>query len=294
MVFTGVMAPPKLRPARFSLFSAADVINHGEGDEHWLSGFDYETESCNFEATLHDMCQPGVGEKIFERDADIPNFFEAEPFSIEAIDRCSTFGFASVDRRARVLRQLELVTPKAVERELWSGAFASTLNAAVAGDNKNRFLASTDAEDLTPGGGAVPVKVGLALLEGAMGDCGPGVEGVIHLTRRAASMASASGAYRQVPEDPKRLETMLGTTVSAGSGYPGAGPGNVAAAANTAWMYATGPVTVHLGPKQLINAKSAQAVDIHVNDLIYQAERPASVVWDGCCHFAVLVDLMLA
>jgi hypothetical protein len=283
MVFTGVMAPPRVKPLRFGLFSAATVVEHGDSDEHWLGGFEYETESCNFLSTLRDPCQPELIDYVFDAQ-DQPRSFKANPFSINAIDKCSTFGFAETDRRARVMRQLELVTQKAVERELWGGTFADILS------NENRFLASNAAEDVTPTGGAVSARTAVAILEGAMaGDCGPGVEGVIHMSRTAASLASS--LYRQVPEDPNRLETMLGTAVAAGGGYSGAGPDGTVPTDGSSWIYATGPVKVDLGPKQLINARTAEALDIHVNDLIYQAERPAAVTWDGCCLFAVHVDL---
>lgn len=285
--FTGVLAPPQAEPARFGLLSAATVIEHTDVDEHWTAGFVQETEACNFHSTLRDMCDPELIDNVFEL-SDAPRSFEATPFSINAIDRCSTFGYKTIDRRDRVMRQLELVTPKAVERELWDGGFSQMTS------NANRWLADPAATDVTfTSGTPVSPKVGLALLEDALGDCAAGIAGVIHMTRAAASVLS--GQWRQVPQDPTVQETMLGTRVAAGVGYSGRGPAGTALTSNgVQWMFATGPVTVHLGPKLLINSKTGEAVDIHVNDLAYQAERPAAVTWDGCCHFAVQINLTLA
>lgn len=283
-ITAGVVESPAVEPARFGLLSAADVVNHSGTDEHWISGFHHETEACYFNATLRDVC-------ALESESDVyvsptgPRSFPAYPFSINAIDKCSTFGFNSTDRRERVLRQLELITAKAVEKELWTGAFGTELTRP-----DHRFLADSSATTLN-GGTAVKPALGLALLEAALANLGPGYEGVIHMTRDTASMLA--GHYRQTPEDAGVLETMLGTKVAAGVGYDGTGPGNVAITGTNRWMYVTGPVTVHLGPKQVVNEKVAWAVDAHINDLVYQAERPAVVVWDGCVHAAVRVDLSL-
>lgn len=284
MAFTGVVEAPTVIPARFGLLSAATVIEHGEGDEHWILGFNFETEACNFRATYRDICTISEEGELFVR-ADGPRSFRAYPFSINAVDECSTFGFEAIDRKARVLRQLELVTPKGVERELWTGSFGDAL-----GQTDNRYLASGSATVLN-GGTAVSADTGVALLESYIADEGPGYQGVIHMSRMTAS--KASGVYRQSPDDPNVLETMLGTKVAAGVGYPGTGPNGAAVTGGLRWMYITGPVVVHLGAKQIVNPMLPHAVDPHINDLTYQAERPAVVTWDGCVHAAVLVDVNL-
>jgi hypothetical protein len=59
------------------------------------------------------------------------------------------------------------------------------------------------------------------------------------------------------------------------------------------YMYATGPVFVHLGSEELVTVSEDQAVNPQTNEMVMVAERPASVHWDGCCHFAQQVDVRL-
>jgi hypothetical protein len=92
-----------------------------------------------------------------------------------------------------------------------------------------------------------------------------------------------------------KLFTYLGTPVVAGTGYlpnkaPGTAPtavGKVAPAAlpSSGFIYATGPVAVHLGPVEILD----EQIDRANNIITVTAARPAAVYWDSCCHFAAEV-----
>jgi hypothetical protein len=187
----------------------------------------------------------------------------------------------------------EAGTQKAVERELWTGAIA-----LASGHFDSRYLASAGATDITPASGSMSPERAVAALEWALGQCGTG-EGVIHATRDVASLLPRT--IMNV-EPNARLYTMLGTPIIPGSGYTGDGPaagvpaipvpvpapGVIGAAPSAStWLYATGPVTVHLGAVEYIGEK----INTADNDIMVLAGRPAAVHWDGCCHFAVQVDL---
>jgi hypothetical protein len=61
-------------------------------------------------------------------------------------------------------------------------------------------------------------------------------------------------------------------------------------APTTTWMYATGPVVVHLGSVQFIGERR----DAATNEITVMAGRPAAVYWDSSCHFAAEANLTTA
>jgi len=284
MAFTGVLPAEKLTPAPYGLFTAADVTEHGSRDEHWIGGFSAESEACAFNATLIDIC--GDVDPVTVRDTlDDQRWIDVEPFGIVAMDHCLTPGLSVIDRRARILRQLDLITPKAVETELWQGLFRREADGAETG----MYLASTAATTITAT--AQKVRVGLGLLEQNLANCSSGFQGVIHITPLVAALLGT-----ELDQDGDTLLTKSGNKVSVGTGYDGRGPGDdasPAAAAVQHWMYATGPVFVHLGTDELVTVNDAQSVDVETNIATWVAEKPAIAYWDGCCHFAVKVDVTL-
>lgn len=284
MPFKGVLPAAKLTPAPYGLFSVADVTEHGSRDEHWIGGFSAESEACAFHASLVDVCGDVTPVSVFDT-SDGKRWIDVEPFGIVAQDQCLTPGLSVIDRRARVLRQLDLITPGAVETELWSGLFHRTDDGAETG----MYLASTAATTITAT--AQKAKVGLALLEQNLATCSSGFQATIHMTPLVATMIGTD-----LKHENGQLTTTTGSLVAVGSGYDGRGPGDdtaPAASATTHWMYATGPVFVHLGTDELVTANDAQSVDVTTNIATWVAEKPAIAYWDGCCHFAVKVDVTL-
>lgn len=273
-----IVAAPKVEQAKFGLLSLPRVE---ETSDRWESGYTYESDQCTADVFISDVCgADGVRAQIV--DGEPCDTSEYEPFVIEVEDNRSTFGFAAEDRVALALEKLDMCTQKAVEHELWTGEL-STL-----GTYDNKFLASNDAVDVTPGASAVSPRLGIALLERALGDSKCGVRGVIHATRDVVSLTD------ELVEVDGHLETPLGNYVVAGVGYTGVGPGGVAPAANSVWLYATGPVAVRLGEGFVSNTQMNQRVNVSNNTVGTLATRIAAVDFSGCAHFAVLVDLTLA
>lgn len=284
MPFKGVFPADKVTPAPNGLFSVASVTRHGGRDDHWAMGFAQESEACAFNASLIDICGAEAPINFFDT-SDRERFVNTLPFGIVARDECLTPGWNVQNRKARVLRQLDLVTPKAVEMELWNGSYRQ---AADAGATTGMYLSSTAAEVIETG--AQKPRVAMALLEQAIATCGPGFQATLHMTPLVTSMI---GAELRASDD--RLETVNGNLVAVGAGYDGRGPGEATAPTNNFvhWIYATGPVSIHLGTDELVTVDEVQATNAATNEMTYVAERPASVHWDGCCHFAVQVDVRL-
>lgn len=147
-----------------------------------------------------------------------------------------------------------------------------------------------------PVAGAKKPENALAILEQAIAGSPVGESGVIHMTRDVASLLGSRIIYTGGEDEPlsKSAMTRLGTKVVIGSGYTGNGPigdGNATASATNKWMYATGPVEVHLGKIEIVNENLAQGADVTINNMRIKAYRPAAVLADPSMHFAMRVTL---
>lgn len=279
------------KPSAFGLLSsAASVVT--DTSANWRSGIDFETVNCKAHVRLSAICSTADSVDVVTPE-DGPMFRRYMPFEIETDFPCSTFGFKHVQYESIAAEFLKLAEQKAIEHELWTGELSkaqeAVWNAGQHGGDEfpNRWLAHPDATDVTPTPGTpVKVKYALALLEDALGDCGVGIEGTIHMTRGVAS------AMNLKARDGK-LVTSLGNTVIAGAGYDGSGPNGTAPTGTQVWMYATGPVSVRLGEVTATPGDRTQAIDTANNSVRVYASKPAAVSWDSCCHYAVLVDLAL-
>lgn len=292
MAFRGIYKAPELVPSPVGLFSVARVMTHTarEYDERWVRGFAYEFDS---QATVRILTvnDDVVSNGELSAPSNIPdnNYRDYYPFFIEVEDLRSTFGLPGEDRFADVIKQLEAASQKAVERELWDGL------AARAATNGNSYLtkASSVTEVLN---GAHNASEALYLLEGAIANSPVGANGVIHMTRDVASLLGSRLVYSQDSSNPDRglVMTRLGTPVVIGSGYSGNGPvGDAAAAASLTnkWMFATGPVDVHLGKPEVVNDTLAQGANVSINDMLIKAFRPAAVYFDPSVHYCAQVTL---
>lgn len=252
-----------------------------DDDPHWQQEFYYESLQCATDITLLDVCDSSADAiSVVTADTD-SRLLHYQPFVVEAIDKCSTFGYKEHDVQQRALAALEAGTQKAVEYEFWTGAAAKANSL-----DDNRYLASMTSTDVTPSPGTpVKVKYGQALLEQALANCGLGTRGVLHVTHEVASALNP-----KVVGD--HLESPLGNYIVAGSGYDGSGPDGTIPAVGQ-WIYATGWTTVRLSTSQALGTKLLQQVDPKDNTWEVRAERAAAVTFDGCCIFAVHVDLSL-
>lgn len=273
-----------LEVAPYGILSPA-TTTYDHNDSFWTSGLTYE----NYDASLVVANGSIMGANPIETVTVIDNSASKErfktyyPFDVKASVKVSTFGTNPADIEASAKTALGIVMQKAIEIEFWNGDIAKLLDS----DNDNRYLASAQSVDVTPTPGtAVKIRYGLALLEEALGNASIGSAGVIHAPRLV-------GSALNLHKDGNKLVAPLGNSVVSGVGYSKKGPTGVAAGAGKAWMYATGPVSVRIGPTIVTPEKLNQAINTQINDIQYFVDGSAAVTWSTTDSYAVLVDLTL-
>lgn len=275
-------AGPEVAP--FGILSPA-TTKYDHNDSFWTAGLTYE----NFDAGLVIAngsifgVTPAEEVVIIDNSASKQHFKTYYPFDVKASVKVSTMGTKPADIEEGAKNALDLVMQKAIEAEFWNGDIAKLLTVT----NDNRYLASSGSTDVTPvAGTGVKVRYGLALLEEALGNASLGSAGVIHAPRIVASAL-------RLHNDGDKLVTHLGNSVVAGVGYSKKGPDGTTAGAGKAWMYATGPVSVRVGPTVVTPSTVSQAVNTAINDIEYFVDGTAAVTWSTTDAYAVLVDLTL-
>jgi hypothetical protein len=283
MANTGVMPAVDLVAPRYGLEAGATVIKHGEDEQTWGAGFEQENGLCGIKGETWTWCGaqandaddpfgPGTGTEtdLTGTEGDSTERWEqVYPFLVQAEDACTTPLTAKrPESTQHLLDVLEFLSIKAAERELWTGATSSdakalTRNASMVGNN-------------------VSPKVGLAVVEEAMAECLPGVQGTVHLTPAMAALLENS-----LHEKDGKLTTFSGSRVIVGAGYAGQTPGDATHSA----IYGTGPVIAHLGPTSMVSDEIAQMANVRRNEFHLRAERLVAVTFDGCCHVGATVLL---
>jgi hypothetical protein len=289
MAFTGVFEAPKIMPSAFGLFDVVKPDTRSKEDQ-WVRGFSQEWRTELYSAKNWD--DTDTTSATITSNATPVRYDEIKPFFIEAEEYRSTLGLLGVDHVERVKLQLEGITQKAIEKELWEGAVR------IGETHSNRALVSPEAT-IIGGGSALSARRALALLEHTIATTSPcGEQGVIHMTRDTAALLASNSQmlFHEVGKD--HLQTMGGTPIIIGSGYSGAGPTDAAGDTETPsdtnkWMYATGTVKVILGDIDVVTDSLAQGYNVsgNQNDMRLKAIRPAAVYFDTSIHLAVRVDL---
>lgn len=283
----GVVKAPKIVPADYGLFSVAKPED-SSNEDRWIRGFAQEWETDLYAATLWDATD--TTSDAVASSATPAYYTEIDPFFIEVEEVISTFGFLGLDRIERIKRQLEGVTQKSVEQELWDGYIRKNET------HPNLALSDASATVLNSGT-ALNVVRALALLDFKIGEASPcGEGGVIHMTRDIAALLSSS---YMIFHKESHLQTASGTRIIIGTGYSGVGPTGATGAAATdtnKWMYGTGVVKTYVGDIDVVNDNLSQAYDVdgNQNDMRLKAIRPAAVYFDTSIHLAVRVDLSAA
>lgn len=298
--FRGVYPAGELAPAPCGILSVARVTNHTgrEYDERWIRGFEQEIDTLPSYVRLLTVNDATVSGGQLTDNQSEQEYVRYVPFFIDVEDFNSTFSLPGQDRFASVVRQLETVTQKAVEYEYWEGVAArglvSTSPDVYDSGEDNMYLRKTGASTI-PVAGAFAPDIALMYLEQAIASSPLGENGVIHMTRDIASNLGSRLIYKKGDDEYSgRAMTRLGTSVVIGSGYTGTGPvgdQNAAASATNKWMYATGPVDVHLGKIEIVNQNLAQGADVTINNMRIKAYRPAAVFSDPSMHFAMRVTI---
>jgi hypothetical protein len=205
------------------------------------------------------------------------------PVLIVAGDRCSSWGFEARDFKGRATRMNENATPRALENELWEGTISRKEG------YENNFLANeATCVDLTPG--VVPsIARGTQILQDALGQCGFGGQGMIHVQAQTAPNLLGARRVGQMFYD------IFDNIVIPGVGYTGFGPGNKAPPAGEAYIYATDLVMVREGEIEVFPDTFEEALDRgqsgFPNTITFRAERFGAAYFDGTCHFACKVKL---
>lgn len=284
---TGVVSAPSIVPSAFGLLAVAKPEN-APGEDQWIRGFAQEWDTTVQELKNWDDTDSTSGSVV--TGGTVNYYDDIKPFFIELTESRSGLSFNAIDRIARLTRQLDGMTQKALEAELWDGA----VRKGESHDNKALSDANTT---LINSGTALSAALALAQLEAAMADASnAGENGIIHMTRDVAALLSTSGQVFLHGEGKDHLQTLSGTPVVIGSGYSGTGPTGVTgatASATNKWIYGTGIVKTYLGNVDVVNDNLSQAYDVsgNANDMRIKAIRPAAVYFDTSIHLAARVDL---
>jgi hypothetical protein len=272
-------------PAKYGLLNSKTVVSDGS---RWGGGISIDPVTCSGDVRTLLICDESNEDIITSGSAESQYYL---PFTIEAEHTCGTFGWKANNYEEKARKILELAESKAAEHEFWTGALAQqdTTVDSEGNPNPNRYLASLSAVTVAPSGTPLHPRHGLALLEKALGDCGVGVRGFIHATRDIVSSLSDN----TLTVEGDTLVTTLGNIVIAGAGYDGSGPNGTVPSGSQSWMYATGQVAARLGTPTVFPDNLSEATNTSINEVSFMAARDAAVTWDGCCHYAVLVDLSL-
>lgn len=283
----GVVVAPAITPSDYGLFSVAkpEATTLAEEDR-WIRTFAQEWDTSLYSAKNWD--DTDTTSSSIASDATPTRYTQIKPFFIEVEEQISTFGYTALDRFERISRQIEGVTQKAIEQELWDGVIRE-------GESHDNLALSDASATILNSGSALSAARALALLDFKIGSLSPcGEQGVIHMTRDVASLLSTS--YMLFHTEDGRIETVSGTPIIIGSGYSGTGPtGATGASASDGnkWMYGTGSVLTYVGNVDVVNDNDGQAYNVsgNQNDMKLKAIRPAAVYFDTTIHLAVRVDL---
>jgi hypothetical protein len=287
MAFTGVFTAPKINPSDFGLLAVVKPEN-GPDEDKWIRGFSQEWETTIQYLSNWDDTDTTQG--VIVNNATVNYYDEIKPFFIEVDETRSTLGFLGIDRIARITRQIEGMTQKAMEVELWDGEIRK-------GESHDNKALTASTATILNSGTALGVAKALAALEFEIGAVSHGGEqGIIHMTRDAFSLLSAEGQVFMHSKGKDHLQTMGGTPVIVGSGYSGTGPDDATGATasiSNKWMYATSAVKTFVGEIDVVNDNLSQAYDVNgnQNDMRLKAIRPVAVYFDPSIHLAVRVNL---
>lgn len=264
-------------PPPHSLLRAADTTH--DADPDWQRGLEYAPEAVGGYRALSG-CTAQVLD--FGTGGRAP-VVEYRPWELMVEDPCTTtFGYDQAAMTARLGRAVDAIESYAIARELWTGELST---------------ADADADDdLTPnaaltrnptvvGSGPVSPRRGLGLLEGAVGDALHGQQAYLHISRTARPF------FAELVKVGQLLFTNLDNFIVADAGYPGTAPDGEAAAADVAWIYATGPVVVRRTALFSGPSASAEVIDTATNTVRRTAGKLVAATFDPASLFAVPITL---
>lgn len=209
----GVIEAPKIVPSAFGLLAVVDPITGPE--DKWVRGFSQEWETDVY--ALYTVDGTDLNETKLAGDNVVVYYNEIKPFFIEVQEDRSTLGFLGIDRIARLKRQVDATSQRAIEEELWDGAIRLSTG------HSNRALVSNTVTVIN--GSGLSSRRALAALEhGIARTSHAGEQGIIHATRDVIALLSSNSNMLFHEKVKDHLQTMGGTPVVTGSGYTGNGP----------------------------------------------------------------------
>jgi hypothetical protein len=261
----GVVEAGKIVPSAFGLLAVVKPENSVDEDM-WIRGFSQEYETTV--DTLTNWDDTDTSSYVLVNNATVNYYDEIKPFFIELDEVRSTLGFLGIDRIARLKRQLEGVSQKSIERELWNG------DIRIAQGDDNKALVSSSVT-VVNSGVALSSKRALAVLEhGIAAASHAGEQGVIHATRDVVALLSSNSNMLFHEAGKDHLQTMGGTPVIVGSGYSGDGPRIPVA---TATISGSTTLTINTtGPHYLLAGDTVQYSVVGAN--IDQSSTSTAVV----------------
>lgn len=279
-----VKAPRCVTPPKFGLLSSVDAITNV--DAHFgASGIEWEDFLCTPGITgFIENCPPASG---FTKPKERNNMFcHADPFTVVGSYDCSTGG-RPADEAFEIARlRLLAWEGRTVEEILWTGVSANgQINPSFANGNDTCEI---EPVNLTPTGSVDAVSA-IAQLENALGDT-LACEGVIHVPYGFAAYLIDHRLLERIGDE---YFTPTGYRVILGQGYPGSGPGNVAAAPGTTWLVGTGPLVLVRSNVMMVPNEVREGVNRMINDITVRAERYYSVGFT-CSLYFVNVNLSCA
>ena len=218
MAFKGVFPAPDVEPAEFGLFAVSkpNSSKDSNSEDQWTRGFSQEYITIPNYVRLWD--ETSSTSYVVSSNPGSALYKEIKPIFIEVEDERSTFSITGEDRFDRILKQLDGISQKALESELWNGEIA------LAESLPNTFLTKSNVTTISSGTKFSPTR-GLALLEQYAGEMSPsGENGVIHLTRDAFVLLTSNNQMFMDTKGAQNMQTASGTHVIVGSGYTGDGP----------------------------------------------------------------------
>ena len=253
---------PTVAPAAGGLYAVADVRDNV--DVHiGASGARYLSENCGVASTLEDPACITAEDRAEKTFGEI-DVISGDPFAVYKGVQCVDM---TDDDSDWARRGLELTEHIAVEQWVMENLLQG-------------------ATDLTPTVGTpVPVRLGIAILEGAAAFSYGGTP-TLHMARSAATIGLAEEALTF--DLNYTITTKQGALVANGGGYEvNVGPDGETAPAGQAWLYVTGAVTVSRTPV-IVNRVLGASEGLNLQQAL--AERMIAVTAE-CIKYAVLVEL---
>ena len=275
------LSGPAPAPPRYSLLSVATIVPPGVTglpgnqlpDIHYLAGAEVWPYPDAASGNVFNPCATGTNrEKSGQQDLPLPEFAS---FTVYETIECSarSIGEEYDLWAARARAALEAMESFQVEEEFAKGLHLAT----------NPHLADAGVT-VVDGTGLSPERALGALVQSASAH---GNEFVVHVDPATAVAFSADLLIEKEGTGMRVVGT--GSPVVVGYGYVGATPTG-GLAANTSWIFATGPVEVRRSEVYIVPGSVKEAMERTHNDITMRAERHYLVTWDTVLQDAVLVN----